>query len=315
MSTSGVYTFSRNRDQLITDALLLANIIDEDETPSSSMMDKANASLNAMVKHWQGTGVYIWTMAEATLFLQKTQTSYTLSSTSSDHATESFTETTLSAAAASGASTFTVTSATGLVAAQYLGIELDSGSWQFTTISSVVSTTVTPAAVLTGAAASGNRVIAYTTKIVRPLEITAARRYNFDSAIDTPIDVEDRETYFDEPNKTNSGTVNLIFYDRRGGANATGILRTWQSPSTIDDAIKFTWKRPIQDFSVAADDPDLPQEWIETIVYNLGARLALSYGNATRLQLIGPMAKQNLDEMRWNEKELGTVSFAPDMRR
>mgnify|MGYP007082314566 CR=1 FL=1 len=30
--------------------------------------------------------------------------------------------------------------------------------------------------------------------------------------------------------------------------------------ATPTDAIKFTWKRPIEDFSAAADDPDLPQE-------------------------------------------------------
>lgn len=316
MSTSGTVTFSRNRDQLITDALVLAGIIDEDETPSSGMLDKAAASLNAMVKHWQGTGLYIWVMSDATLFVQADQVRYTLGSGSSDHAAGTFTQTALSAAASNGATTITVDSISGISASDNIGVQVDDGTIHWTTVSGSPSgSTITLTTGLDDSASDGAVVVAYTSNINRPIEIVAARRFNFISGLDTPIEIIDRETYFDLPNKTSAGVPNALFYDRRGGANSTGYLYFWQPESAPTDAVKFTYKRPIEDFSAAANDPDLPQEWIETIVYNLAARLCISYGRPQRLAVIGPLAKQNLDEMKWNERELETISFAPDLRR
>lgn len=315
MSTSGAYTFSQTRDQIIKAAARKIGAIDAGDTPDAATVSDFSDGLNAMIKHWQATGTYIWQYSEATLFLQKAQTQYSLNTTAAGHATESFVETTLSAAAASGASTITVTSATGMSASDVLGIELDSGSWQFTTISGSPTTTITPLAVLTGAAASGNRVIAYTTKIVRPLRIISARRYNFDSAIDTPLMEYDRGEYFDLPNKTNAGSVNGYYYDRRGGANANGVFYAWQSPSNVDDAVKFTFSRPIQDFSAAANTGDLPDEWTQALIFNLALNMAPEYDcPPRRYAMIKEMAVKYLSDVEWYEREDETVSFVPEMR-
>jgi len=74
-------------------------------------------------------------------------------------------ETATSSAASSGASAIVVSDATGITASDTIGIQLDtviSGtslkSWQHTTVSSVVGTTVNLAASLTGNVASGNQV-------------------------------------------------------------------------------------------------------------------------------------------------------------
>jgi hypothetical protein len=219
----------------------------------------------------------------------------------------------------SGASTISVASASGLVASQYLGVELDSGSWNFSTISSISSTIVTPAASLTGAAASGNRVIAYTTKIVRPLKILSARRYNFASAIDTPLDEMDRIEYREMPNKTTEATVTSFFYDRRGGANTTGLFHVWPEPANADDAVKFTFARPIQDFSASGDDADFPQEWTQALIFNLAVVMAPEY-DVPQSKMVGPygigtLADKYLREMTWNESELTAIQFVPDMRR
>jgi hypothetical protein len=60
------------------------------------------------------------------------------------------------------------------------------------------------------------------------------------------------------PNKFNASTVNGIYYDRRGGANATGQLYAWPVPSDFTNAIKATVARPIELFETAGDSPDLP---------------------------------------------------------
>lgn len=312
MATSGTYTHSRNRDQLLTRALRLAGAIDGGDTPDSQTITDAAEALNAMVKHWQATGIHIWRTAEATVFLQASQVRYELSSTSTDHATESFTETTLSAAAADAASSITVTSATGFTVGYYIGVQVDDGTIHWTTISSVASTTIGLTTALDDSAASGSRVYVYQTKLVRPLKIISARRYNFASDIDTPVGEFDRVEYQELPNKTSIGAVNGFFYDRRGGANSTGYLYIWQPSTAIEDALKITFARPIQDFSAAGDDADLPQECIEAIVWNLAANLAIEYdapdSKLARLQAKG---SQYLSDIDWAERELVSIEFVP----
>jgi hypothetical protein len=313
MATSGTSSYSRNRDQIIKAAGRKVGAFEAGETPDSETVTDFAEALNAWVKHEQGRGNLIWTTAEATLFLQADQTRYVLGAT--DHATESFVSTTLSAAGASGATSLSITSATGMSASDNVGIVLDDGSIHWTTISGAPSTTLTIASGLASAAASGALVFAYTTRMVRPLRIMSARRYNFASALDTPIDVEDRETYFDLPNKTGTGVPNLIFYDRRGGANATGLLYTWQPQASITEAIKFTWARPIQIFSAAGNDQDFPDEWVQTLIFNLAVVMAPEYNvPEQRLARLQNMADKYLAEVTWNEAELGGFSLVPDLR-
>lgn len=314
MATSGLYTFGRNRDQIIKAALIKVGAIEAGETPSSEDVTDAAVSLNSLVKHWQGIGIHIWRVSEATLFLQLDQTQYTLSTSTSDHVTESFVETTLSADAADGAASISVTSASGISAGNNVGVVVDDGTIHWTT-GTVSGTTITLASALDDSATSGARVIAYANKIVRPLKILSARRYNFDSALDTPLMEMDRVEYREMPNKATEATPTSYFYDRRGGANTSGLLYVWPEPSSVEDAVKFTFARPVQDFSAAGDDPDLPQEWIDTLIYNLALRLADDYDVPdSKYVRIEKMANQLLGQMQWHEQELESVSFSPDLR-
>lgn len=311
MTTSGTYTSGRNRDQIIKRAARIVGAIEAGETMGEEINDWAEA-LNAMVKHWQTLGQYIWTTREGVLFLQTDQVRYELGTTGADHATESFTRTTLDADVSSGATSFTITAATGFATTQYLGIELDDGSMQWTTISGLSGTTVTPLAALTGAASSGNSVITYATRLVRPLRILSARTYNFASAIDTPLSILDKVEYHELPNKTSEGVVNGVMFDRRGGANSNGLMFTWPEPENVDYCIKFTFARPIQDFTAAADDPDLPQEWVRALVWNLADEMKEEYDvpepKATRIER---RAGQYLSEAGWGERELTSIQLMP----
>ena len=277
MSTSGTATFNFNRNQIILAAMRKIKVISSGETPSAQLVQDFSDQLNTFAKSLDATGLHLWTEAEATLFLQSNQISYSLGG-STDNATETYTATTLSAAAASGAGTISVTSATGIVTAYNIGIVLDSGSIFWTTVNGAPSgTTVTLAAVTTGSAAAGNAVYVYQSRIVRPLRVLSARRYNFVSAIDTQMMVYSRIDYRNQPNKTSTGTITQWFYDPRGGANSTGTIFVWPAPPDATNALKFTWMRPIQDFLTSANNPDLPQEWLDPLVWNLAYRMATEY--------------------------------------
>ena len=178
MSTSGSVNFSQNRDQIITRALNILDIVGIGRTPSATQISHAADVLNMLIKSWQGQtdfarGLKVWARKRGYLFLQTGQHEYTLPG---DHWTNSYVTTTTTAAAISGASTIDIASATGMTASDYLGVELSTGALQWTTISGAPSTTLTLAASLTANVASGARVFAYTTRATRPLSLLAAVR-------------------------------------------------------------------------------------------------------------------------------------------
>lgn len=279
MATSGVSTFNATRDQIILAALRKLQAISATETAvNPTLITNCAFQLNAMVKSLNATGLHIWTEEEATIFLQPGQVSYTLGGTTTDNATGSYTATTLSAAASSGATSVSVASATGFGASFFVGVVLASGSIYWTTQNGAASgTTVTLTAGLTGAANAGAAVYVYQTQIVRPLRVVGARRYNLASGIDTMMTPIARLDYRNLPNKTATGVPTQIFYDPRGGANTQGVVSVWPAPSDATNAVKVTWWRPIQDFVNSGNNPDLPPEWIDALIWNLARKLWVEF--------------------------------------
>lgn len=315
MSTSGTTTFSRNRDQLIKSALRKVNAFESGETPDADSVNDAADALNAMVKHWQGSGIQIWKTAEAILFPQTGQARYSLGSTSTDHATETWVETSLSAAAALGASSVTLDTVTGVADLYKIGIQLDDGTVQWTTINGApIGSAVTLTAVLTDSAASGNLVLVYQTDLVRPLKVIDTRRHNFTSLIDTPMQEMDRLEYQDMPNKASTGVPNTFYYDRR--ENTLGYIYLWPSPASANEGIKMTVAKPIEDFTSSGDDADLPQEWIRALEWGLADEIADEYDvPEPKRSRIERRAAQYLQEANWWERELTTLEFVADNGR
>lgn len=317
MSTSGTTTFNFNRDQIIKAAARKIGAIASGETPDATTIQDFSDGLNIIVKAWNATGLHIWTETEATLFLQPDQISYSLGGT--DNATETYTATTLSAAVAIGIGTISVASATGIVTAYNIGVVLDTGSIFWTTVNGTpIGTTVILTAALTGTAAAGNAVYVYQMKIVRPLRVLSARRYNFTSALDTQMNVFSRIDYRNQPNKTTRGTITQWFYDPKGGTNSTGSFFVWPAPPDSTNAVKFTWMRPIQDFSNSANNPDLPQEWIRPLIWNLALEMGPEFDVPdSRWSKIMQMAASTLEGAGgWDrEPESYLFGFSADQTR
>lgn len=231
MTTSGTAVFSQNRNQLIGSALRKVNAFESGETPDDQSVRDASDALNAMIKHWQASGIQIWRMAEGTVTLAVGQASYTLGTDPS----------------------------------------------------------------------------------VKPLKIISARRFNTTSLIDVPLDEMDRVEYQEMPNKTSTGAVNSFFYDRQNG---TGTFYVWPSPENTEEIIKYTYARPIQDFSAAGDSADFPIEWTRAVEWGLADEIADEYDvpepKRTRIER---RAAQYLAEVNWWERELVSIEFVPDTGR
>src|SRR5690606_16981586 len=108
--------------------------------------------------------------------------------------------------------TITVESDDGISNADAIGIELDSGVVQWTTVNGApVGNVITITVALAGAAAIDNRVFTYTNKTQRPVEvIDAVRRDKYD--IDTPLRIIGKDEYQRLSDKNSSGSPNLLYY-------------------------------------------------------------------------------------------------------
>jgi hypothetical protein len=278
MTTSGSIDFNLNTNQIVRTALRKVGAIAAGETPDNQTVQDATDQLNMLMKALNATGLHIWTETEATLFLQPDQIQYTLGGSTTDHCTETFTETTLSADVAVGATTISVESATGFANDYNVGVILDDGTIFWSTENGAASgTTITLDDAFTGTASTGAAVFVYETGITRPLRVVSARRFAFGGDISTPMQLISRIDYRNLPNKNNPGVPTQTFYDPRGGANTQGQMYIWPAPVNVYSAIKFTWWRQIQDFDTAANTPDLPQEWLDALVWNLAYKMAPEY--------------------------------------
>jgi len=312
--TSGSINFTENRNEIIIDAFSKIRVFAIGETPTTDDVNLASRALNRMVKEWQAKGWHLWKKREATLFLAKGVHEYLLGGTSSDHVTEEYVKTTLTADAASGTDTLTVTSSAGMTAADYIGIVLDDSSLFWTTIKAVLgATSVQTDAVLTGKASKNKYVFAYTTKITRPLLIPNARRYTVITGQEIPLISYSHSQYYDMPTKESQGSPNIFNYDPQLDS---GKLNIWPTPADINYLINFTYAKSIEDFDNITDNPDFPQEWLDALVYNLALNLGPDYGKANNpdFSLIVQRAKESLDVLQGFDSERGSIFFQPDNR-
>lgn len=310
MTTSGTSTFNQTRNQIIKSALRKVGAVAAGETPDAQTITDASDALNAMVKRWNAKGIHLWTETEAILFLEPGQVKYQLATGSPDHCTGQYYTTETTAAAIETATVLTVDSTFYMTVADYIGVVLNEGTIQWSTIVSKTSTTVTIADALTDSVAADADVFTYTSPIVRPLRVPFARRYNIISAIDTPLLTLARKDYFDLPNKLATGIPTNYYYDPQ---LAAGYMYIWPAPVDASNAIKFTWYRPIQDFDISSNTPDLPQEWIDTLIFNLAVVMGPEYDCPTeRYNLIKTLAAEFLDDLSGWDREPQSSYFGVD---
>ena len=290
MATSNSYDFNLDRDAIITEAYSLIGAVAIGTTPSPAQLTGGGQSLNLMLKGWQAVGFGLWLRKEVTLHLGYGTTSYLLGP-SGDNASETAIKTEMKVAASSTDLTIDVDSITGMTDGDYIGVELDDGTLQWTTINGTPSgNTVTIAAALTDDVAIDNHVYTYTTKIQRPLSIIEARIIDA-SDIEIPVEIVSRDIYMALPTKTTTGYINQIYYDPQ---LTNGVLYTWPACDNVQRRIKMTVKKPIMDFDATDDDGEFPQEWFEAVTTNLAIRLGIKNGIP-----IDPELKALATESKW----------------
>lgn len=287
MASSGSYNFSVNRDHIIGLAGLGAGILGIGRVASAEDTNTASRLLNLIVKQLMGKsdfspGLKIWTRKRAYLFPQTNQSVYSLG-TGGDHATASYSQTTLSAAEAAAQTVLSVTSTTGMTAADNIGIRLSDNSIHWTTIVSTgAGPTVTITTQLPSGADSGATVYWYTSKIMLPLQMISVRRMDT-SSNETPLTPMSLMEYEEGLLvKNNDGDPSRYLYER---GVTTGSLRLDYEPTDTTEIYKLTFLRPAEDFDAATDTPDYPQEWERLFVGQLAIDWATFSGKTVTQEM------------------------------
>lgn len=312
MATSGNPVFESTRVEIIEDAFALLNLYGPSENIPGEDSAFANRLLNRMIKSWMAQGYHVWLKETVILFTKENQNTYSLSSSTSDHATNTYYETTLAADAALGASTITVTDPSDMTIGDYLGVILDDNDIFWTTISNIVSDVITFAGgdTLPSAASSGKAVYNYTTKLNEPFNVYSAVRREADR--DIIMNYLAYEEYFQLPNKDDATNTPVSFnYDRQLGE---AVIRLWPTPENSTVIVKLTISRKIENFDTNSNTPDFPVEWHEAIVTNLALKLASAFGRNKDQGYMNLKqdAREALEIAATFDNENGSIYFRPD---
>lgn len=131
-------------------------------------------------------------------------------------------------------------------------------------------------------------------------------RFAIDGVEQYPLSEWDRQDWDRFPMKTQTGNPLKFVLDRQRTATT---VKFWPVPSFGSGTytVPYSFERVWSDVSAPAQDVDVPQEWLETVVMNLAARLADDY------RLSGPIIDRvreragNLYELAMNADRRGDV--------
>jgi hypothetical protein len=314
MARSGSINFNISADEIIKKALAKIGERDADVPLTNEEMSDGMISLNVLVKSWQNEGLHLWKRAEGVLFLDPGITTYLLGPNGAEATLEDdFVNTELTTAALATSTTLVVTSTTGMLDGDFIGIELDDSTRQWTSIVTVDSATgLTITDPLTGAAAIDNSIFTYTTIIERPLRIESARRTRLGDDTEVELDKWSRQEYTSQTNKVSRGTPTAFYYSPNLD---NGEISIWQTAQSVQQVLKFTFQRNIEDFDVTANNPDFPIEWAKTLIWNLAADIGLEYEvSLQKMQMIEAKAAGYLEQSLGFDEEVTSLDVQPDFR-
>jgi hypothetical protein len=298
MATSGTYTFTVTRDDIIREAMLnIGKLGASDILAPQDTLDCAR-KLNLMVKQWMGKtdfakGLKVWTRQHCDLFLSSTKFAYNLGPSGDAWAAgitvaqpngANFAQAKTTAPTAGGSAILTIGTAAvaNVTAGDFIVVApLTSGDSFSSTVLSTNSGagTVTMNASLPASVSlpTGSYVNNFTTKGQRPMELQTAilRDTNF---VDSPLNYMTLQTYEALPTKTQSGNLSdpaAVYYEAQLG---NGVL--YIDVAGAQDTTKWlhvVGLRPIQDFNNPLDNPDYPAEWFDALCWGLAMRIAPMY--------------------------------------
>lgn len=196
----------------------------------------------------------------------------------------------------------------------FIGIQLDDGSRQWSKVVNVDSPTqVFIADELTDASDVGNVVASFPELLDRPISLLDLRRSTTNTT-DSEIQAIkwSRQQYFAQPDKLSQGTINNWYYSPQ---LTDGRLYLWQTANNVNQLAKFTYIRPLEINEDTADAPDFPSEWFLPLAYNLAYQIGPEYRLPDqRLATLKVIADEKLENALGHDQEESSLNIMPDFR-
>lgn len=292
MATSGSWDYGRTAAQIITSALENLGVLAAGGTVATADNTTALARLNYIAKQNQGQndgspGLKVHTRQRVALFVAKGQQTYTVGPASTDaRATILYGRTTISADEAAAQTVISITSNTDttnypgttvtMASADIVGIELNDGTIQWTTISGTPAATMTIGNALTGASSAGRYVWWFTARAQRLINLEAAvlRDKNLND-IQLGIFRTIQQYDIGIANKYADGAPrNVLFEPLRVNSRIT----LDSQPTDVTSQIILTGWYPSEDYDATSDDIAYPQESFRFLSWELTYELHAAYG-------------------------------------
>lgn len=329
-SASWNYSESYTAANIIERALKRLGVYDAAESVVTAEQTDALVVLNLIVKEWSAKGADVWLRNTGHLFLPSPGTvgSYTVGTSGTAKFTSAYYVTTLAADANAAATTLTVTDDTNMSDTDVILIEQNDGTLKATTISGApAANSVTLAAGLASAAASGNIVYSWPTanNIAAKLTklVSAARRItNTDNAttnagymegIDSPLSIIGEEEYRLIPQKLQAG-VPVSLHHRQKAVNPE--LFVWPTGGSGNvHSVVLEYNAHIQDLDGTTNNLELPAEGVNALAWQLAAELAPEYGIPELEQRrVWAIANHKVDDFFSYQSEDASVIFGVETR-
>lgn len=303
---------------MITAMYRKVGAIAEDETPTQGMLADAMFAANALIKEWMALGIHVWTEEEAILFFQLGQPRYLIGGTTTDKCCDAYSwvQLEVNATALAGATQITVVSDIGINSGDNFGVVLDSGVAFWTTVSGAPSNNVVTLAAPLPAnaqASAQNNAFSYppSAQIVRPLKVPFARQIYYQGGQGgprlTPMSILSRREYMDLPQPLTPGISTQFYYSPQ---LVSGEFYAWPNPQNANFGARFTWHRPLQDLDSIANTTDVPQEWLNAVMWNLAKEMAPEFDvPPPRWTMITQMAAEKLDLVQSFDRDPEPILF------
>ena len=310
MATSNSYDYTQGRDTIIQSAFEIVGVGVENEALDSDDIAVANRVLNTMLKAFIVHGLQAWKRKKYTINpLVASQQFYDLGTHEINSCALTGTGTVATATLANHSyitgELITVTGAATDSNYEVSGIAI--------TVTGI--NTFTYASTGTGSdSATCGLTDSYTA--LRPERILEAQRIHTDGSRISVTELS-RNEWENLPDLTDTGTPINFHYERKLGSGRFYIWPTADSIAVSAYTIELTYQSQIEDMDASTDDLDMPQEWLEPVIINLGYRLCGRYGalNVSQRKLLKEDAKDALDLAKDYDYTEGSVYFQPELER
>jgi len=321
MSTSGSYTLTVTRDDIIRQAMLNMGKLGEGESPTAQETKDMALKLNMVVKQFQGKsdgapGLKTWTRRRGFLFLHNNTGQYTVGPDATGW-TNAFTLLTTTAPSLAGTNAITVSSVAGVSVNDHIGIQNSNGGGngdiQWSTVTNVNAGTkvITFLDPLVASVAQGATAYDYATTAQNPNTIEAAVLRD-DTNEDVPVKILPSTQDYDWlPSKTDLNNISdpcQIYFEWHLGDSY--VFTDVAAAQDVTKYLVLTYLEEIQVFNNPLDNPEYPAEWFSPLCWKL-TKEGCPMFNAPWTQLMQANYTEAMAIARKKQPENTSMFFQP----